>query len=436
MSRNEQLKGNLPSGIQSFKVQVVTHDGELFDVSNNVAELSLYESIYYSYIHGAMTIIDNSMMLADFPFIGQERMILQWTRDDRLFSRVFFVTKVANVSRLNDSTSGYELSLNSVVATRNAVNLFSQSYRGRSDEIIGQIFVDHLGASVTPMDGTQGKTAHNIVFPFIKPLQAVDMVRKNVLADDDTPLFVYDTLYPGEIRLDSLRRMYQRDPILDIKSVKPTNKDSEGQATRERLESRATIYDDGVSRAYDTYDKLNNGVFGSTVTIADPSTREYDFVDFDYKQHAPSLAQDWISDDYRVHGEAPNDIKSTRNLYLPRNALAFNDDLPNLNTIDDLDRSILNSYVRRHATTVVKVYMDSIAYTLENDDPFTVGQTVDYKLLKFMPRLSKGDEELDLVNSGKHIISAIRHYIKNDEYTMSIELIRDGIGERAELTRR
>jgi len=89
--------------------------------------------------------------------------------------------------------------------------------------------------------------------------------------------------------------------------------------------------------------------------------------------------------------------------------------------------------VRRHATTVVKVYMDSIAYTLDNDEPFTVGQTVTYNLVRFKPRLSNDEEQLDLVNSGKYIVSAIRHYIKDAEYRMSVELIRDGIGEKAQL---
>lgn len=436
MSSSQQLIGNLPSGIDSFKIGISAHDGEYFEISDNVSELSLYESIYYPYIHGSMVVIDNSMMLADIPFIGQERVFFQWTRDDRPLTRVFYITKVSNIGPASDAAASYELSINSVVQVRNAVNLFSQSYRGRSDEIITAVFGEHLGAAPTPMEGVQGKTMHNVVFPYMKPLQAVDMIRKNVLADDDTPMFVYDTFYPNEIRLDSFGRMMARPPIVDISSVKPSNRDEDAQATRRQLDSRGAVYDEGISRAYDTFDRLNKGVFASTVTIADPSIKEYDKVDFQYKTFAPPRSKDWISDDYRVFGSHPNNLLNTRNMYLPRNALAYNDDFPNINTIEDFDRSILNSFISRHAMSVVKIYMDSIAYTLKDDLPFSVGQTVNYKLLKFMPALSEGDTQLDDFNSGKYVISAIRHFIKNKEYTMSIELIRDGVGEKAEFRKR
>jgi hypothetical protein len=433
MSNTEQLKGNMPSGIQSFKIAIIAHDGEYYDISNNVTELSLYESIYVPYIHGDLGVVDNSMMLSDFPFIGQERILVSWKRDDKPLTRVFFVTRVANVSRQLDGVGVYELSINSVVQTRNSVGLFSQSYKGRGDEIITDIFDEHLGTTLTPMEGTQAKTSHNIVFPFMKPLQAVDMVQKNVLADDNTPLFVYDTFYPNETRIDSFARMYAREPLTVIEQKKPANTDKDAESTRQSISERGMVYDEAISRGYDTYDGLNKGVFGSTVTITDPSNSEYQLVNFDYKAEAPAIGKDWISDDYVVNGSAVNELTATRNLHLNRNSRSFNNDFPNLNTIDDFDRSILNSYVRRHATTVVKVYMDSIAYTLENDEPFTVGQTVTYNLVRFKPRLSNDEEQLDLVNSGKYIVSAIRHYIKDAEYRMSVELIRDGIGEKAQL---
>ena len=431
----ESLVANAPSGVQDLAVIVIAHDGERFDISDNITELSLFESIYQPYIHGNMVVIDNSMMLAGIPFVGQETAEIQWKRDDELVTRNFFINRVTNVVRQNDGTGAFEVTLNSVAQTRNAVNLFSQSYNGRSDRIIQEIFSDHLGLEAVLYDDTKGKTSHNIVFPYMKPLQAVDMIRKNVLADDNTPLFVYDTLYGDELRIDSFGRMIQREPLTELKAEKPVNNDNEGDATRNILKDRGKIYDDSISRAYNMFDGLNKGAFASEVTIIDPSTREYDVAQFNHLDHAPSFSQDWVSPDFQIEGLSPNERFGTINTYLPRNALAYDDGFPNINTIDDLDRSILNSYIRRHATTVVKVFMDSIAFTLENNEPFTVGQTVDYETVKFQPLLSENEEPNDLFNSGRYVISAIRHFIKNYEYTMSIELIRDGIGDTADFTR-
>jgi hypothetical protein len=60
---------------------------------------------------------------------------------------------------------------------------------------------------------------------------------------------------------------------------------------------------------------------------------------------------------------------------------------------------------------------------------------VNYNITHFSPNLENNNDLIDEVNSGKYIVASLRHYIKNGEYTMSAELIRDGIGEDADLDR-
>jgi len=432
MSSDErQLLSVSPRGISGFLVEIQTTDGKLFDISGTIVELSLYESIYFPYIHGELSVVDNSRMISEFPFIGQEKIRVQWERDKETTVREFFITKVSNASRTLDGYGVYDLTITSRVQMQNATSLFSKSYSGRGDEIISDVYSEHLDTEINSV--VRAKTSHSVVFPFMKPLQAADMIRKNVLAEDDTPMFVYDSLYQNEVRLESLGSMYAKDPIIQVKPTKPTNKSQDGVATDASLDERATVYDTSISRAYNTYDQLNKGAYGSTVTIVDPSNREYQKARFDFKTSAPTIAGEWITDEFTVGGVNVNEITDTKNYYLLRNEYAFNFELPNLSTIEDLDLSILNSYLYRHANSVVKVYMDSIAYTLDDGEPFGVGKTVDYVVPHFSPTLSSDDRQIDEVNSGKYIIASLRHYIKDSEYTMSVELIRDGVGEDANL---
>lgn len=432
MSDEQKLLSIVPNGISGLRIQVETHDKRLFDISGNILEMSLYESIYYSYMHGELYLMDNSAMLSDFPFVGQEKLLVEWDRDDRTTTREFFITKVSNISRNRDGYGVYELTITSERQMRNATSLFSRSYRGRGDEIISGLFSDFLNTSIERE--VEAKSTHSVVFPYMKPLQAVDMIRKNVLALDDTPMFVYDSLYDNVVRLDSLARMYSQDPITTIAPKKPSNTNPDGIATEEYTDERATVYSNSISRTYNTYDQINKGAYGSYVTIVDPSIRQYRRADFDFKRLAPTVSGEWITNDFTLGGTNVNELYDTKNYYLHRNKYAFNSEPPNLSSIDDLDLSILNSYVHRHATSLVKVYMDSIAYTRETDEAFGVGKTVEYRVPTFDPKLSQDDRRDDEVNSGKYIISAIRHYIKNNEYTMSVELIRDGVGEDAEFT--
>jgi hypothetical protein len=61
-----------------------------------------------------------------------------------------------------------------------------------------------------------------------------------------------------------------------------------------------------------------------------------------------------------------------------------------------------------------------------------VGKTVMYTQPRFSAKLNPKEDSNDKVHSGKYLIGAIRHYVKNLEYTMSIELIRDGMGAEAD----
>ena len=427
----QELIGTSPNGIRNIAIDIENHKGDVYDITGTVSEISLYESIYVSYIHGDMAVVDNSNMLSDFPFIGQERVRIRWERDEKISEREFLITKVSSISRNRDGFGVYGLKITSEIQMRNATSLFSKSYRGSGDKIIKDIFSEHLNTEL--VGKTKAKTSHNIVFPYMKPLQAVDMVMKNVLADDNTPMFVYSTFYPNETRLESFAEMYAKEPTMKLKPTKPTNDQPDGQATEGSLKQRGVVYDMAISRAYDIFDDINKGAYGSFVTIADASTSEYQRPQFDFKKEAPTLASEWITSDYTQEGEPLNNIPNTTNNYLYRNQYAFNTDLPNLNTVDDFDISILNSYTDRHAMTVLKVYIDSVAYVLETGEPFGVGQTVDYVLPKFSPVLGEEDRKDDEVNSGKYIVSAMRHYIKGKEYTMSLELIRDGVGEIANL---
>jgi len=433
MSDSQQLLSVSPNGIRGFFVEIETTDGKLYDISGTILELSLYESIYFPYIHGELSVVDNSRMFSEFPFLGQEKLRVQWERDEESTVREFFITKVANIARNRDGYGVYELTITSEVQMRNSTSLFSRAYSGRGDEIISGVYADFLNTDLNVR--VESKTSHSVVFPYMKPLQAADMIRKNVLADDDTPMFVYDSLYPNEVRLESLGSMFAKDPVTTIEPRKPSNQSPDGVSTDEKLDERGTIYDTSISRAYNTYDQVNKGAYASYVNIVDPSTREYQKAEFDFKRDAPTISGEWITDNFTIGGENVNEIYDTKNYYLHRNRYAFNFEPPNLSSIEDLDLSILNSYLHRHANSVVKVYMDSIAYTLDTNESFGVGKTVNYNITHFSPNLENNNDLIDEVNSGKYIVASLRHYIKNGEYTMSAELIRDGIGEDADLDR-
>jgi hypothetical protein len=65
-------------------------------------------------------------------------------------------------------------------------------------------------------------------------------------------------------------------------------------------------------------------------------------------------------------------------------------------------------------------------YTDSAPKKYMVGKCINLDLPINAPGVANGDMKDELF-SGKYLITRLRHYIKGEEYTMSIEVIRDGI---------
>lgn len=421
-----EIQNFAPRGIKSFVIVVFAYDDAEADITDNVVSVDLYESIFAPFIHGEMVINDNSALASVLPFFGQERIVFRWEKNGETFEREFRTIGIENLVRgENDSYGNYKVLFTSEIQLLNATNPFSKSYLAEpSHEIIEQIYTQFLGPQIK-MDAT-GKTVHNIVFPYIKPLQAIDTILKNTLADDNTPMFLFDRFYEENepVILTSYGKMMEQSSITEILPMNSTNVfEKEGEI------ERGQAYEWQLQKGFKTLDHITRGSYHSTRRTYDLSNKTQTTEDFYFKDSAPPLGNDWISDDFSFDRETSQWVMSMRN------EKAFDNGFPNLYGTEPMDNVILGSYLNRISTSTLLVHMSSLAYTVQTGDAFTVGKTVDYVVPVFMPKgTSKKHENLkNKLLSGKYLISAIRHHIVGDDYTMSVELIRDFMGEEASI---
>jgi hypothetical protein len=255
------------------------------------------------------------------------------------------------------------------------------------------------------------------------------MIRKRVLAEDGTPLFVFESLYGPKPVLDSLKSMLDSKPVFHIKPLKTVN--TANSATANSIDAyKGQVYESLITRGYDTMNMLTKGAFASTAIVVDLSTKEAVKTQFSFREHAPPIAKDWVTDFFEFDGVRVYNQYNTTNYVVHENKLSFCDDsgkteFPNLSTLNERDYLSLVSYTARLNTTNVAIFMNSVP-------ELEVGKTVTYDNPRFSAKLNPNEDVEDVVNSGVFLISAIRHYIKNLEYTMSLELIRDGVGPKAD----
>lgn len=422
-----------PRKFRSLTAIITKYNGNTIEITNEITEISIYESIYTPFMYGDLVLIDTSAMLSTFPFVGQEKLRLIWEREDAKVETEFYITDVADASQINDSTGTYTLNFTSEKQMRNAFCLFSKSYKGNSVDIIKRIHKEYLQEDIATT--TTGLLSHNIVFPYIKPIAAINMIQRTTPAEDGTPIFVFETLYSNKTHLNSMKGMLDQEPVMTIEPKNVVNSDNNKSGAANMKAYRNQAFQMAIIKAYDTLDHIGQGSFGAQTISVDIGKQMADITDFDFRKHAPPISNDWITSFFAFenvpnsedipgsNGVRVNGIRSTKLHVQHKNTLAY-DDFPNLNDVDPNVFASMKSYMKRLNTTSVHVHMNSVT-------ELEAGKTVDVIFPRFSPNLGVSEDINDKVNSGKYLISAIRHYIKNREYTMSLELIRDGMGKEA-----
>ena len=415
-----------PNGIEGINIVVRAFDGAEIDITENVFSFSIFESIFSPVLFGKISVIDNSAMLSTMPWIGQEEIIFQWERNEETVEKLFRTTGIENVIPQNDNRAIYEIGITSEAQFKNASSLLSKSYTASADEMINSIYSEFISDDL--LVDVRGDTTYNVVFPYQKPMQAINTILKNTLAIDQTPMFLFDRFYEQEqsVILTSYEKMFEQEPIAELSPIKVINNIAERNQPIEAYQ----VYTYNVMKAFKTLEQISDGAYSATQRTFDISNKT-NAIDqnFYFKDLAPNPGREWIKDEFEF------DKLSSRRINHLQDSLAFDNKLPNLHDVDTIDSLILKSFMNRFSSFVIDASINPIAYTVEDGVPFTVGKTVDFTVPTYMPVTEslKSDNLKNKILSGKYLITSIRHQMSGNEYTMSIELSRDFIGEETVL---
>jgi hypothetical protein len=421
--QNTEIANARAKAVTNLSVMLTTYVGNEVDITDHVNEISIFESINSFYLSGEMTLIDNSAM-SRIGFIGQEKVVISFERDDIEVEEEFIITDIFKSKQISEGVGTFSVSIYSPKKLISARQSFSRYYTGLNTEIVSKIHKDFFKEELTEV--TTGGSSHNVVFPFVKPYQAISMILKNSFASDRTPLFLFDTLHDNETKLMSMKAMLEQEPFTTLKQRNQVNKDVEtGQGERLSEEFRGTMFNVQVDNAFDTLKLLSSGAIANTGNKVDISTKSIEKFEFDYTKHGQPVGNDFLSDKYELDNRKLTDYRRPNSEVFYQNSLGF-DSLSNLNTKDPFGIMAANGYAKRFRTSALSCYVDSIG-------GLGCGKTVDVEMKILAPALSEAQDMNDYVHSGKYLVSAVRHFIKRKEYRMSLELIRDGIGEEVEL---
>ena len=404
----------------NFKVTIKSHTSNIYDVTDNVTKLTIFEAIDQFFLRGDMIMYDDSGLVNRVPLIGQETVQIEFTKDD--IDRVlnFRITDVYSIEKVARNISSIRFKLVTEKEFLNSTKTFSRSFRGITSDIIKTIYKSYLNREVEIYD--KGSSSYNIVFPFIKPYQAIDKILDKAFNNEKSPLFLFDTLNSGETtKLISFNTMISKDAkftIYDSKELFNTGKD--GSTVRGLADQRHHIKSIKQETAYDTLSILSKGAYASNTTVIDISNKTVSTTTFKYTDSA-KIKNELISKEYKIDDKPLDELSNSRHFVSRTNNVSFEADgiMSNYNTINTTSLMSRSSFINRMNVARLNAVVDPIK-------EIECGDCLDVKIQQNIPALKNLPE--DMVSSGKYLISAISHNFDKTTYSMSLELIRDFIG--------
>lgn len=271
---------NFPDDVEIVKIDLTNLSGNKKPIGPQVLSFRIQEDITSSYVFAEFDIMDGIGLLQTFPIIGEELIDVEVrfpSLNKSLSYRfaVFATSSVAYGPKNNINT--YTLKCASEEAMRNASTLAVKGYDDTYGNIISDIVKTYLKSSKT-IDSIPTRGNHNIVLPSIKPLTAIDMLRKRSTSsrNEYAPMLFFETS-EGYVFKDIVT-LFEAGKSKSLRDITYTYNNTSITGGRQV----GVVMSFGTMEKSDTFHKVNSGGLNNTVSTFDVITKKYTTYSYDY----------------------------------------------------------------------------------------------------------------------------------------------------------
>ena len=151
-----------------------------------VTSFNIYEDITFPSIRADFIVGDSVGILAGFPIIGQERIIVEFSlpNDKFINSYVLDVNSVENIDDAkNYKKKIYKISAVSPEFKQSNKQLVNKKFNTESTNIVQNILKEYLGTSKKVYIEDKTKGIQDVLISRLRPFQAIDMIRKRSVSE-------------------------------------------------------------------------------------------------------------------------------------------------------------------------------------------------------------------------------------------------------------
>lgn len=411
-------------------------------IKNLATEISYYEDIMNNTVSGHILMSDTISLIDRLSLSGGEFLKLNFRKTQNSAAEInkyFRVYRVGERLLTNSETENYTLHFCSEELFLSEQTKVSKSYSGKKiSDIVEDILVNKLQISKDMCNIQETDGLYDFVIPYKKPYEAINWLAsfarvKNGIGADY--LFYENRL---GFHFSSLQNLFQQEAKKNYYYI-PRNlgdrKDLGTELQRNMLGIKSYTFLDTFDSLYGT----TTGAFANKLISVDPLTRSYGVTNFDYIKDYHNKAKKL--NEFPIINNLKNRLGKTQNENYDavQKVVISNANQQKALGIKDKPWTVANdinaeTYVPYRTAQLALAHYSRIKVSLSGDPYLTVGKTVNITLPSSRSNsdgsgLNEGHK--DLYNSGKYLITAVRHIINlNQKYETVIEVAKDSYGDQ------
>lgn len=404
------------------KINLMSYDHTTYSIKNQLISIQIFEDVFSPFISGVLTFRDSLDFMNALPVIGQEILDLDIytptlkNKGGRILGQ-FYVNELKNREYLGDRSVVYEISFISKEAIIDLNIKLSKPYEGKISDIAKTILTDKLVSfdKTKKLNIEPTKNGIKFVSNYWSPIRNMNYLSDYALNENGSPSYIFFENRDG-FNFGSLETLAS-SPIItqEFRYDSSTQEISKiGGSSRDIERDYRRITQFSLKNGFNLVKRLNSGMMASAAFGYDITTKRFQIKPFDYFTSFKDRKH--LNEHELVNNKLPM-YYTAKLLFAPNPYENFSNYGSNTNF----------SFIQKRISEIQQGSDFRIEINVPGRFDYTVGQVIRITSFQVEPitKSESNKSQLDMIFSGKYMVSAINHYITRESHQCSIELVKD-----------
>lgn len=431
------------------------------DIRGLFQELNIYDNLFFPCVTGTILIHDGIGLNRKIRFDGSEYIFIYISKDkdetgiDFEIKKTFLIHKVTDRTSIGMNSEAYTLHFISQEFLLSEQQKIRRSFEGLYSDTVRSILKNYLNVdpNVVVNNRISGvventKNGNKIIIPNLTPFKAIEFITSRSLNQHGVPDFVFWQDHYFGYNFTSLSTIFSRDADFEINfGVKNMTLNYATDDNSYYYMSMLGANDYKIVTNFDLFKNIKNGYYAGKFFGFDPLTRKFAITEVShdsvFKKVPPGKKMPFTETSGSNSGSHANPYPFNTKVFNKKNKPAdqmfeskitvypFEIERKNSSYVKEKERLSLNDidethdYILQRKSIFHNLMQKCLRITMPGNFRFLSGKNVILNVPHFYNERDVDGEDGDMSLSGKYIITAVRHIIRQDKHETMLEVATD-----------